>query len=123
MSSPLVNHFSIIVVLHTSAISNSLSSAVKSLASSQVSSANGLAKEKMTLVTLVGVGTKTVIIEVHSSMTVDVCRCNVLLVNAVDIHSFEALTNHRVWKDTDVVCRVVVKVGVAHNVMGSRVEV
>ncbi len=120
MSSPLVNYFSIIVVPHTSAIPNSLSSAVKSLASSQVSSANGLAKEKMTLV---GVGTKTVIIEVHSSMTVDVCRCNVLLVNAVDVRSFEALTNHRVWKDTDVVCRVVVKVGVAHNVTGSRVEV
>src|SRR5258708_40128818 len=120
MSSSLVNHFSIIVVLHTSAISNSLSAAVKSLSSSQVSSANVLAKEKKTLV---GVGTKTVIIEVHSSMTEDVCRCNVLLVNAVDIHSFEALTNHRVWKDTDVVCRVVVKVGVAHNVMGSRVEV
>ncbi len=103
MSSPLVNYFSIIVVPHTSAIPNSLSSAVKSLASSQVSSANGLAKEKMTLV--------------------DVCRCNVLLVNAVDVRSFEALTNHRVWKDTDVVCRVVVKVGVAHNVTGSRVEV
>ena len=59
-------------------------------------------EEKMTLV---GIGMKMVIIEVCSLMTVDVCRCNVLLVNAVDICSFEALTNHRVWKDTDVVCR------------------
>ncbi len=73
--------------------------------------------------TLVGVGTKTVIVEVRSSMTVDVWRCNVPLANTVDVRSFEALTNHRVWKDTDVVCRVVVKVGVAHNVTGSRVEV